>query len=765
MRNLPDINEFTFWRADCVQDPYNTMYPTKVVVKDAEGFNEMAHFDHVSATYEGSHRGNKTFIESTVQSGDVDNENVSDPNDWITRDDLHRIFDGVPHIISESKNHMKPKGDKPPAPRYHIFWAADKETDYKTYAAFKQKLHSHYPFLDPDALDAGRYFDGAEHPNAVFYPGSITINEHIRRIESEKIEEPFDDVIAEGTRNSTLFHFAVRTLKRYGDSDESKDRFQSEADKCSPSLEEKELCSIWKSAMKYYGLIKSQPGYIPPDEYNAQSDPEWEPPIPFEEVDLPAFPIEALPSRVRPFVEAVAETTQTPLDMAGTASLAVMASLLQGKYFVRAKEDWTEPVNLYTLMIAEPSERKSAIVSHMVRPINLYEAEYNKQHSAALEKNRMEKRILEKRQRSVEDKVAKGKAEESELDDIVNEIAKFRELSPMQLYVDDVTPEKLISILSDHDGIAAIISAEGGIFDQLAGGMYSKAVNIDVFLKGHAGDTIRIDRIGRNSESVDSPALTMLLAVQPNVLSGLMSNNTFRGRGLTARFLYTMPISHVGNRKYRTQPIPDDVAQQYYSLIRNLLDEDSNPTSTTPEIITLSDEADAMLEAFANELEPKLRTEYADLSDWAGKLCGAIVRISGILCRAEKNGCYVFLQELEPLVVDAETMQRAIALGRYYTEHARAAYLLMGADPVVRQCKYVLKAICAAGLVEVSKRDIMRLCRSFKKADDLQPVLDRLCEYGYLAVKQAAAKNTAGRPASPSYMVNPAVYSPGQNDR
>lgn len=371
----------------------------------------------------------------------------------------------------------------------------------------------------------------------------------------------------------------------------------------------------------------------------------------------------------------------------------------------------------------------------------------------------MQKRILEKRQRAMEDKFAKGKAEEGELDAIVDELAAFEEQSPMQLYVDDVTPEKLASILAEHNGVASIISAEGGIFDQLAGGMYSKAVNIDVFLKGHAGDAIRIDRIGRNSESVEKPALTMLLAVQPSVLSGLMQNSTFRGRGLTARFLYAMPQSYVGRRKYRTEPIPQEVERQYTSLINNLLDEDSNPTVHCPEIITLSPEADAILETFANELEPKLRTEYADFSDWAGKLCGAIVRISGILCRAERSGCYEFLQEPEPLVVDGDMMKRAIMLGKYYSEHARAAYLLMGADPVVKQCKYVLSAIKATESVELSKRDIMRLCRSFKKAEELQPVLDRLCEYGYLAVKPDTAKKGQGRPASQSYLVNPAVFT------
>ena len=93
-------------------------------------------------------------------------------------------------------------------------------------------------------------------------------------------------------------------------------------------------------------------------------------------------------------------------------------------------------------------------------------------------------------------------------------------------------------------------------------------------LKGHSGDSIRVDRIGRNSESIMNPALTVLLAVQPNVLSGMMQNGTFRGRGLTARFLYCMPKSIVGNRRYRTDPIPADIARQYDLLIRNLLEEE-----------------------------------------------------------------------------------------------------------------------------------------------------------------------------------------------
>lgn len=546
---MPDLNEFTLYMADCTQNPENCLYPHKVVVRTAAEANEVFKKDHVSAKFKGDYRSNDNFEKANCVNMDSDNKDIPDPKDWMTGEDIHRIMPDVPMIISDSKNNMKPKKDEPPAPRNHAFIRIDPVTSAEEFAKLKERLYKHYPFFDPKALDAAHYFDGTENPNARIYPGTITLQEHLARLEAieqttteQAATEPdFDEVIPEGSRNSTMFHFAVRTLKRYGNTEDARERFRNKSEKCVSLLDKKELNGIWKSVLKYYGRIKQQPGYVPPEQYNAPKEIQWEPPIPFDEVQLPPFPTEALPSRVRPYVEAVAETTQTPIDMAGTAVLITMASCIQGKYRIKAKPDWEEPLCLYGIIVADPSERKSAVNSFSIRPLNLFEMEYNKLNAASLEKNRMQKRILEKKQQAVEDKFAKGKAEEGELEAIVEEVANFKEKAPMQLYVDDVTPEKLVSVMADHDGVASIISAEGGIFDQLAGGMYSKTVNIDVFLKGHAGDTIRIDRIGRNSESIERPTLTMLLAVQPNVLSGLIQNGTFRGRGLTARFLYTMP--------------------------------------------------------------------------------------------------------------------------------------------------------------------------------------------------------------------------------
>jgi hypothetical protein len=82
--------------------------------------------------------------------------------------------------------------------------------------------------------------------------------------------------------------------------------------------------------------------------------------------------------------------------------------------------------------------------------------------------------------------------------------------------------------------------------------------------------------------------------------------------------------------------------------------------------------------------------------------------------------------------------------------------LLMKAERI-RNCKYVLTAIQKAGLIEVSRRDIMRLCRTFRTKDEVQPVIDQLADYGYLAEKAPQKRNGPGRNPSAVYLVNPHV--------
>lgn len=753
--NLPF--PITLYRANCRGNVNNNNYPIATTPTDALSLKSELSYDHTFIQFKGNRRSLDNFESITVITADCDNDHSENEDDWYTVDDIHVKYSDVKHIIVTSRNHMKQKGNKSPRPRFHIiFWVGTTLYTPEEYTKLITRIQSDFPIFDSNALDAARFFFANPDTEVFVHNGTLSIMDYLnKQDEAERAFVNIGEHIAEGSRNTTMHQKAVCLLKRYGNTEESKTKYLQEADKCSPPLADQELQTIWNSACKFYKTkILTNPDYEAPEVYNGSKELVWETPIPFDTLSVPTFPIDAFPPDIRDYAIALAENTQTPVDMAAISILAVTSICMQKKYVITIKPGWKEQPNIFLLCILEPSERKSADLNGTSYVLHEYEAEYNRINAPAIESSKMRKRILEKRQKVLEDQAAKGKAELSDLDKIAEEIANFREKKPLKLYMDDVTTEKVTSVMAENDGHAAILSTEGGIFDILAG-IYTRNVNIDAILKGYSGDPIRVDRIGRNSETVMNPSLTMMLMVQPHMLSGIMSNSTFRGRGLTARFLYCMPKSFIGKRKYRSNPIPTDVQRRYESIIRNMLD-DEYPVQL--EEITLSPEADILIEEFANELEPKLNTEYADIKDWAGKLVGNIARISALLCRASVYRSHDFLADIEPLVVTEETMENAISIGRYYLEHAKAAFSLMGADNTINTCKYVLKAIKSAGLTEFTRRDIMRLCRSLKKAEDVQPVLDHLVEYGYIALKDADNYSGKGRRPAAVYLVNPHLY-------
>ncbi len=735
------------YTADCIGNSANCRYPNEVKITDEVSAKQAFSTDMVCARYKNHYRSTANFEAANALPGDCDNDHSEVAAEWITPEDIADLFADVPYVLHYSRHHMKIKGEKSARPRFHVVFLIAPERDTERYAALKQRLLAAFPFFDANAMDVARFLFGTEDPQVVYHPGTTPLNEFLDDLENEQAFAGMGHTITEGSRNSTLSRIGAKIIKRYGDTVKSKELFLQAAEQCIPPLEDRELESIWAGKQRLYAKMRKQPGYIPPDAYNGTGSVVWETPLPFDEYDLPVFPVDALPEVIRRYVLAVAESTQTSVDMAAVEALGVVSLCSQGKYFIRGNADWAEPLNIYTVVILPPAERKSSVLSMMIRPVEEYEKEENSRRNAGIIESQMVLSRLEKEKRSLVERASKGKATDEEVRAKATEIAKYEPVKPLRLFVDDVTSEKLTSVLAENKGRAAVVSAEGGIFDIISG-LYSRNVNIDVFLKGHSGDTIRVDRIGRASESIIHPALTMVLAVQPEVLNGLMSNNTFRGRGLTARFLYSMPKSTVGSRSFSTKPIPEGARARYHGLIETILSSDNEQ-----EPISLDDGAREVLEDLFNEVEGRLKGDLAEISDWAGKFVGAVLRIGGILhvMKYPKDSMFD--------AVDRETMEHAATIGRYFLEHAKAAYSLMGADTVNKDARHLLSFIKRERLAEFSRRDAMRLCRSFKTADSLQPVLNRLCEYGYIAVKPQEPASGIGRRPSEVYVTNPAVLN------
>lgn len=744
--------KITLTPSNYYQDAKKSKYLNPVVVESLEDFKKVILKDYACAVYKDNHRSIDDFLYADAIVFDIDNDHSENPDDWITPDKVSSFFDDVPIYIQYSRNHMKIKNGKPARPKFHIIMPIDKVTDAKEYRTMKEKVYSIFPFVDGQALDSARLLFGTAEPNVDYIDGTRTLTDFLKEYDNEAKFAQLGETIPEGSRNKTMHSIALKLLTRYGLCSESLDKYREASTKCSPPLENDELNTIWKSALKYYKVIKSQKDYIPPEQFTNDS---WDKLVPLDEVVLPAFPIDALPEVLRNYVSDVAESTQTPIDMAGVASLALMSIAMQPRYKIIGKSDWEEQLSLYCMIVAEPSDRKSAVFNQIIKVIQSFEAEYNEHHSIDVLKSQEEHTSLEKRYKKATKDYENGKITKDEYDEAFRKYSTHKVIKPISLTLDDVTSESLTNEIESQEGCIALVSSEGGIFDIISGS-YTNFPNIDIFLKGYSGDFIKVSRIGRPSLYVKNPRLTILLTVQPKVLESVVNNGTFTGRGLSARFLYSVPKSLVGSRRFETKPINFDNKKRFGDLIHEILKE---PKSSTT-YITLSNDAYSLLKDYYEEFESRLITDLKDIGGWAGKLVGNILRISALITRARNVKYDAFLytpstDDSAEWIVQKEDMESAIKLGNYFLEHARFAFDFMDDNTTKKQALNFLEKLKATKTYEISFREASRMCKYMNKKENATAVISLLVDYGYLREKQGTSR---AHNKGLVYEVNPAIY-------
>ena len=454
--------------------------------------------------------------------------------------------------------------------------------------------------------------------------------------------------------------------------------------------------------------------------------------------DLPAFPVDALPVVVKNYVNAVAEHSQTSPDMAAVISLGVLAVCLQGKYRVEGTEGYYEPLSLYTVVIASPGERKSSVMRDMTEYLYEYEQEYNKAIIAGMYTSNVEDETqVTDTEKNYE---SKRKFESSK-----GELELPHKLKPVRFFADDCSSEALTSLMAANGGIFSVISTEGGIFDIMAG-RYSSKTNIDIWLKGHCGDTIYVDRMTCEAESIMHPALPAILSIQPSVLDEIMSNTTMSGRGLIARFLYSLPPSRIGNRVFRTPPVPQEVKTAYKDMIFRLMSIRNRQIQT----LKLSDEASMIIADYFDEHERFLAGEGQSISDWVSKYIGTVLRIAGLLHAVDMSDNEVPISD--------KTMSRAIEIGKYFLAHSGYAYSMMGTDLSIQKAKFVIAKLKKRDVKVIKRSELFQMCRGkfFKKTEEIFATLELLEERGYIRVEQPE-RQSAGRPADIKIFVNPDI--------
>lgn len=96
---------------------------------------------------------------------------------------------------------------------------------------------------------------------------------------------------------------------------------------------------------------------------------DWTEPLPLEEVPLRAWPENGFPLPFDIFVKELARSTETPIEMSALLTLTAVAAAAHKRYVVQIKQDYLEPVNIWTVVVLPPASRKTRVHGEVVAPL------------------------------------------------------------------------------------------------------------------------------------------------------------------------------------------------------------------------------------------------------------------------------------------------------------------------------------------------------------------------------------------------------------
>lgn len=590
--------------------------------------------------------------------------------------------------------------------------------------------------------------------------GSLQLSAHLDEGPPRQVAQPrptdvggHGPTIVEGGRNSALAALAGK-MRRGGFSATAIEAalVATNAERCSPPLPDDEVRCIARSIGRY----PSGPIEVPTERPAPAPAPvaTWPEPLLPGTSRVPDIEARLLPSWAGDMAATIAESTQTPPALAVLTVLSVLAAVLQRRYEVAPHgDDYREPLSLWAMVVLGSGNRKSAVYRAATQPLVDWEKRQRDRMRSEIARVAAQRDVIGKRIEMLKQQA--GREDDSKRrQQLQDEIAALREEMPDEVFAPrvftgDVTAERLQQLLVEQDERIAVLSDEGGIFSLMAGSYSGGGGSIDVYLQGHAGSAMRVDRAGRLAH-VDRPALSFGLALQPGILQDTGKARRFRDSGLMARFLYAVPRSTVGQRDVRQRVALDEGVRAEYERQVQLLLEGVHRPIGAPRVLPFN--ADALGEwlDLAEEIERGQGEggRWQHMADWTSKLPGAVARIAALLALAE-HGTAV---ESVPL----RSVRRAVALARRLVPHAEAAFALMGAADAETDAQAVLSYLQRHQPDAITRRELQKAMEGrFRSLDRLLAAVKLLQDWHVLGPERKAG--AVGRP-SIQYHVNPRTF-------
>lgn len=493
------------------------------------------------------------------------------------------------------------------------------------------------------------------------------------------------------------------------------------------------------------------------------SPDEWEEVEPLEPIKVNPFDLDELipPSceDFKKYIAEIAESYQVLPEMALLPAISAISLMICGAARVQIKDDWHEDAPIWSIVVAEASERKSPVLKEIMTPIEKYFENFGLTHKRDLNELGRRKRglsaAIEVTEKEYEKALASGKdtgAISEKIRDIEDSLDECPEIIELpNLIQSDITPEALVKQLKTNGEVCGVISAEADPIE-VALGLYSGKANFSAYLKGFSVERYTSNRIGGGEIVLEQPRIVLSVMMQREPMETLAENRAARKRGFLARCFFAVPNSKVGSRALDVKGVSSESKHWWIKKVDSILsiphrlrlnDEGSTVAfnNNDPATIFITERARALLWEAREVNEEGLRAggDFDDESGWGGKLIGNICRLAMALHFLSGKGVTDKLDEV--------TMEYALKWVKPLTEHYYCAVGHvgeMGIDKRVHSA--VLKLNEKQHETKLPIRDVYQLVRNkrYSKASDWEPVWDRMIELGFIRVKNIEKRGAKG---------------------
>ncbi|ETO91268.1 MAG: hypothetical protein P857_763, partial [Candidatus Xenolissoclinum pacificiensis L6] len=466
----------------------------------------------------------------------------------------------------------------------------------------------------------------------------------------------------------------------------------------------------------------------------------------------PKIRTDSLPNKLQDYAKSLARMAEVDETVITMGLFGIISTILSSHYYVSPKPDWRESVNLYTIIALPSANNKTLILRNISQPLKDWEKAKSTEKDLIIEKQKEKLKIWNLQLEYKRKQICKSKTLD-EKNHLEREIDRLIDSKPevdhkIKLFGNNFTSESLLQDLYEQKGKLSLIADEGGLFETLFGLYTGGKTNFDIVLKGIDGGT---EKMKRKSCEFHIPEiyLSMVLLVQPAIITKLHNRSSTQGVGLEERFIYLLPKILLGHRKLDDYSIPIGLKLNYDRLCQDLLD--IVYSLDEPIKLLLSDTAKSEFYKFRADIEKELGPggSLSNILGWGGKLCGYVLRFAGLIHVVDN---YPIRNQEDNTTISLETMQKAIEIGNILIEHAVYAFgFNTSASKTTDRVVVWLKKILSSSRDRFTQTDLYKEFRI--PAKDIKPDLDLLIECNY--IKIANYKNDHAKKDTTVYLINP----------